>query len=92
MAASLVRLAYSERSLAFLETISAKLRRQIVTKVNTLLDDPYPSTCKRVQGMKDGEENVFRIRSGDYRILYVVRGNPHQIIVLDIDHRKDVYR
>lgn len=42
--------------------------------------------------MRDGEDQVYRVRSGDYRILYVVRGNPHQIVVLDIDHRRDVYR
>jgi len=31
-------------------------------------------------------------RSGDYRILYVVRKNPGEVIVLDIDNRKDVYK
>jgi mRNA-degrading endonuclease RelE of RelBE toxin-antitoxin system len=37
-----------------------------------------------------GNDAVWRIRSGVYRILYVVR--PAEIIVIDIDHRKDVYR
>jgi len=40
--------------------------------------------------MKDGEERVYRVRSGDYRILYCVRGII--VVVLDIDNRKDVYR
>jgi hypothetical protein len=35
---------------------------------------------------------VYRERSGDYRILYVVRSNPDEVLILDIDHRKDVYR
>lgn len=39
-----------------------------------------------------GDEAVWRLRSGDYRILYVVKSNPEEIIVLDIGHRKDVYR
>jgi hypothetical protein len=40
----------------------------------------------------DDGEPVYRERSGDYRILYVVRTNPDLVLILDIDHRKDVYR
>ena len=35
---------------------------------------------------------MYRERSGDYRILYVVRSNPAEVMILDIDNRKDVYR
>jgi mRNA-degrading endonuclease RelE of RelBE toxin-antitoxin system len=38
----------------------------------------------------DNENPVYRERQGDYRILYSVR--PVIIVILDIDHRKDVYR
>ena len=37
-------------------------------------------------------ESVYRVRSGDYRILYLVRTNYGEVVVLDIGHRKDVYR
>lgn len=60
--------------------------------MNALASEPHPPKCTTVKGMRDGEDQVYRVRSGDYRILYVVRGNPHQIVVLDIDHRRDVYR
>ena len=43
-----------------------------------------------LRGMSDGEERVYRERSGDYRILYVVRDSI--VVVIDIDNRKDVYR
>ncbi|CAN5706212.1 hypothetical protein BH23GEM1_BH23GEM1_00570 [soil metagenome] len=39
--------------------------------------------------MQDGTEQVYRIRQGDYRVLYVVRETT--IVILDINHRKDVY-
>ena len=82
--------AYHPRCLDYLHTLEKKLRRQIVAKVEQLAADPFPPTSKLVQGMVDGEERVYRIRSGDYRILYAVR--EVIVCVLDIDHRKDVYR
>lgn len=67
-----------------------KFRAQIVKKVKTLLIIPYQPGCKKLVDFKVGGEDVWRIRSGDYRILYVVR--EHEVLVIDIDHRKDVYR
>lgn len=61
-------------------------------KVDALAKEPFPPGHKLIKGMNAGDEMVYRIRSGDYRILYIVRGNPHHIVVLDIDHRKDIYQ
>ena len=41
--------------------------------------------------MKEGEDPVHRVRSGNYRVLYTVRSNPQSIVILDIGHRKDIY-
>lgn len=82
--------AYDRQPLDYLKTLDKKLRRQIVTKIQQLAAEPHPATAKIVQGMAEGAERVYRIRSGDYRILYCVRGVI--VCVLDIDHRKDVYR
>jgi mRNA-degrading endonuclease RelE of RelBE toxin-antitoxin system len=82
--------AYAPHSLDYLKTVPKKIRKQVVTKIQKLAVDPYPPTAKVIQGMSDGEERVYRVRSGDYRILYVVRGVI--VVILDIDHRKDVYR
>ncbi len=90
MGAATYGFAYSEKALAYLRTLPAKLRRQIIKKVEALASDPYPPTAKLLQETKDDPEPVHRIRSGDYRVLYVVRETT--IAVLDIDHRKDVYR
>lgn len=88
---SLYGFAYSESALKFLESIpTAKIRRQIKRKIEMLAADPVSPKCKKLQGMRDGANAIYRARSGDYRILYVVR--PPIIVVLDIDHRKDVYR
>jgi mRNA interferase RelE/StbE len=82
--------AYDRRPLEYLKTLEKKLRKQIIAKIQQLSANPHPPGSKVLQGMADGEERIYRIRSGDYRILYCVRGVI--VCVLDIDHRKDVYR
>jgi mRNA interferase RelE/StbE len=89
---SLHKLVYSSKALAFLKTIELKLRTQIINKIAFLPINQFPPGHKLIRGMLKNEEKVYRIRSGNYRILYIVRSNPNQIIVLDIGHRKDIYR
>lgn len=89
----LVGFAFSDASLEFLEKLPPKLRGQVAKRAKALLQNPYPQGVKKLQGIETAAgEPVYRERSGDYRILYVVREKPHEVVVLDIDHRKDVYR
>lgn len=86
-------LAFADPALDFLETVPHKMRAQIVKKAKALLINPFPVGCKRLQGITTAMgEPVHRERSGDYRILYVVRKKPDEVIILDIDNRKDIYR
>ena len=84
--------AYSKVALGFLATCPKKVRRQIRKKIDALAQQPHPNGCKKLHGVLDGGEPVYRLRSGDYRVLYSVRARPKQIIILDIDNRKDVYK
>ena len=85
--------AYTDVALTFLEKVAtAKVRGQIKRKIEKLADDPFPPSSKKLKGVLEGDESVHRIRSGKYRILYQVKDNPSEIIILDIDHRKNVYR
>lgn len=80
---------YTDKALQLLESLPPKIRRQIAKKIARLANDPKPPGCKRLHGVEEGNDPVYRIRQGDYRVLYVVR---EPILILDIDHRKDVYR
>jgi mRNA interferase RelE/StbE len=89
----LVGLAFSESALDFLKTIPHKVRSQVIKKAKALLNNPFPQGCKKLHGVTTAMgEPVHRERSGDYRILYVVRKKPNEVVILDIDHRKDVYK
>lgn len=86
-------LAFSDAALRFLATVPKKLRSQIVRKAQALEAHPHPVGSKALNGYTTPlGEQVYRERSGDYRILYVIRKNPGHVLILDIDHRKDIYR
>ena len=91
MAKGLFGLAFASAATKFLNRMKpGKIRARIAKKAKSLIGDPHPKGCKRIVGMRDGDDPVWRIRSGDYRILYAVR--EIEVIILDIDNRKDVYR
>jgi mRNA interferase RelE/StbE len=62
---------------------------KVVDKINQLSDNPRPEGCKKLQG---SSEDLWRIRSGDYRIIYCIDETIRIIDVRRVAHRKDVYR
>lgn len=61
---------------------------RIQSRMDSLALDPRPIDIKKIQG----DENLYRVRSGNYRILYRIFDHVVKILVVDIDHRKDIYR
>jgi mRNA interferase RelE/StbE len=73
----------------FLKKAENTLRTRIIEKLRKLAEDPFPPDSKRVIGR---EEKVYRVRVGDYRILYIAYLENNQIAVINIDKRSSVYR
>jgi len=67
---------------------SKKDRQRIVTRINSLADDPRPSGCEKLEA----EKNRYRVRQGNYRIVYSIDDQRRLVIVTKIGHRSDVYR
>ena len=85
-------LTYSDAALESLVKVQPKkVRKQIAKKIDTLARKPRQSGIKKVKGHTNGLRPIFRIRVGDYRVVYTLREGPH-VIVLAIGHRKDIYR
>ena len=61
---------------------------RVVQVMQALADDPIPRGARKLSGFDD----VFRVRTGRYRILYSVSRRTLVIVVLKVGHRKDVYR
>lgn len=79
-------LKFSKKAKKFLSKCEDNLYKRIVLKINELCENPFPNDCKRVINRK---EKCFRIRVGNYRIVYVVVGQI--LFVADIDKRARVY-
>ncbi len=61
---------------------------KIIESIQILSINPFPEGCRKLAG----EDNVYRIRQGDYRIIYEVEGKKLIVLVLKIGHRRDIYR
>ena len=73
----------------FLKKLDAQTKDRIKNKLIKLKEDPFPPEVERVEGYKG--EKVFRVRVGDYRVLYLVRYEDSLIFIAKIDKRGMVY-
>jgi len=65
------------------------MKKRVIQAIEALSSDPKPAGHKKLKGQT---EELFRIRVGDYRIIYTINDGELIILVLTIDHRKDVYK
>jgi mRNA interferase RelE/StbE len=71
-----------------LRSFSASIQNRLVKRMKTLQQDPRPRGVKKLAGADD----LYRIREGDFRIIYTIQDKALLILVLKIGDRKDVYR
>jgi mRNA interferase RelE/StbE len=62
--------------------------RRVDARIRALADDPRPPGVKKLEGVRD----LYRLRAGDYRILYQVEDARLVVIVVDVGNRRDIYR
>ncbi|PIO04293.1 hypothetical protein COT48_01185 [Candidatus Woesearchaeota archaeon CG08_land_8_20_14_0_20_47_9] len=72
----------------FLKKCETEIYGRMMEKIKQLCADPFPPDLKRVVGRK---EKVFRVRVGDYRILYLVFYDKNELLIADIDKRSRAY-
>lgn len=71
-----------------LSKLSPDICKRIIQKIDLLSLNPFPPGVKKLSD----EHDLYRIRVGDYRIIYQVENNILVIIVVKIGHRREVYR
>jgi len=62
--------------------------KRIVRAIDELENDPYPRDSKKIRGT----ERTYRLRVGNYRIIYQVDEERKEIIIYHVRHRKSVYK
>ena len=79
---------FKPQALRQLEKLPRDAQKRLAAKIEALCDDTFPPGCKKMEGLDD----AWRIRAGDYRMVYRVHRGVLLILVLTVGHRKDVYR
>ena len=69
-----------------LNGLEVRIFRQIIKKIRALTDEPRPHGCLKLTA-----EEGYRIRAGDYRVLYRIDDEAKRIFIYRIKHRKDAY-
>lgn len=78
----------SRRALRSLISLERNQQQRIRAALDLLSENPRPPNCVALRG----EDSVYRVRIGDYRIVYEVRDLMLLVHVVRIGHRREVYR
>jgi mRNA interferase RelE/StbE len=76
------------RELTYLLSLPPPLRERIRKQIDVLQENPHGHAAKKLKG----SPGRFRVRVGEYRIVYRIDVSAHAVRVERIRHRKDVYR
>jgi mRNA interferase RelE/StbE len=72
-----------------LEAVTRKGDRQRLTaRIEGLAGNPRPRDCEKLAGRSDS----YRIRQGNYRVVYTIDDRARSVVIFKIGHRRDVYR
>ncbi len=81
-------LQFKPAALRQFEKLPRDAQKRIAARIAGLKENPFPAGCKKLSGIPD----AWRIRAGDYRVVYQVRREILLVLVLTVGHRRDVYR
>ena len=79
---------YDPKALKELAKLDKSAARRIVRAVDALTTAPRPTGARPLVGHPD----LWRIRIGDYRVIYTIRDAEHIVLVLRVAHRSGAYR
>jgi mRNA interferase RelE/StbE len=70
-----------------LEALDAPLIQRILPGIEALAKEPRPRGCRKLRG----ESNLWRIRIGEYRVVYAVYDERHLVDIIAVRHRSKAY-
>ena len=70
-----------------IENLPRALQQRILERLGTLSVNPRPPGCVKLTG-----QDAYRVRVGDYRVIYTIHDDRLGVVVIDVGHRREVYR
>lgn len=71
-----------------IKALPKKEQIRVIKRIFKLADDPIPPNSKKLKGV----ESLYRVRQGDWRIVYTVENQKLSVLVVKVKHRREVYR
>jgi mRNA interferase RelE/StbE len=81
------RVEIDDRAERELEDLPLQVQVRLINKILSLKENPLPPGCAKLKG-----HTGYRVRVGDYRILYELIAKSELAIIYAVGHRKDIYR
>lgn len=78
---------FKKSALKELKTLPKKELQRILTKIEELKNEPRPASCRKLSG-----QEKYRIRQGNYRIIYSIEDHELIVWVVKVAHRREAYR
>jgi mRNA interferase RelE/StbE len=82
------RIEFTPRAEREFKSLDGSARGRIKQRIDSLAEKPYAPGIKKIEG----EHELYRLRVGDYRILYQVKERILLVLIVRIGHRREVYR
>ncbi len=82
------RIEFAPKAERDFKALDKPIQSRLARRINSLAENPFPQGIRKLAG----EDTLYRLRVGDYRIIYQVQGKRLVILIVGIGHRADVYR
>jgi mRNA interferase RelE/StbE len=82
------RIEFARKALREFQNLPAQVKKRLKPKIDALGQNPRPRGVKKIEG----KENLYRIRVGDYRVIYEALDKVLLVLVVKLGDRKDIYK
>jgi mRNA interferase RelE/StbE len=84
------KIQFNKEHIKDLLKIPLKAQNQIRKEISELAFNPRPEGCKKLHG--PDKCPLYRIRCGDYRIVYTIKDKALLVLIIEVGHRREIYR
>lgn len=82
------KVAFTQRATREFNSLPRQAQVRLAPRIEALADEPRPHGVRKLTA----EEELYRIRVGDYRVIYTIRDDELLVLVVDVGNRREIYR
>lgn len=82
------KIEFSRKAERQFKALTSQIQKRLKPKIDALVQNPRPREVKKLEG----EDELYRIRVGDYRVIYQVQDKALIVLVVKLGDRKEIYQ